>query len=532
MIDILHIIQCLADGGAPRAVAAVGKQSSLTGRFCHRVLSILPPTAGGRQLAHDAGMEIVSPGPDKSVRQYIDDADIVQMHFWNSPELYRFLGALFPPMRLIVWFHVAGDHPPQIIRPEIVAFADLALACSPYQFSIAPFRDLPEEMRAAKTDLVIAPPEPARLKNITPRAHEGFNVGYIGTVDPVKMHPDFLDMSAGVRIPEACFIVCGGGQGEVELRKMATSRGIADRFEFRGFVEDIVSVIEVLDVFGYPLCAGNYSAADLVLQEVMLAGVPPVIFAHGGTQVLVQDGETGLIVRDAPAYQRAIEELHASPEKRKRLGRNARRYAQQHFGAEIAARRLNGIYERIMQQPKHRRGRLMGGGEDRLQPVAAKGARTFVYALGHTAAAFGVSLYGTSVAELIDAERIIANSGPLLRGSGSGGVFQYRNAYPDDPYLRLWTGLILRAQGFNVRAYIEFRKAIELGFDHWRVHGYLAQSARSIGATKVAQEAAEVIRGRAPAYLEVFGEDGGRDGAKLDSHWRSGAAPSATGDLG
>ena len=119
---------------------------------------------------------------------------------------------------------------------------------------------------------------------------KGFNVGYIGTLDWVKMHPDFLEISAGIRIPEARFIICGRGAGEAKLREAARSRGLEDRFQFLGFVEEIASIIEVLDVFGYPLCAGNYSAADLVLQEVMFAGVPPVIFAHGGTQVLIQDG--------------------------------------------------------------------------------------------------------------------------------------------------------------------------------------------------------------------------------------------------
>ena len=93
MTDILHIIHCLASGGATRAMAAVAKQSASTGTYRHRVLSILPPTAVGQELAAAAGMALVVPSPEKTVRQQIEDADIVQLHFWNSPELYRFLDA-------------------------------------------------------------------------------------------------------------------------------------------------------------------------------------------------------------------------------------------------------------------------------------------------------------------------------------------------------------------------------------------------------------------------------------------------------
>src|SRR5256714_15389959 len=90
-----------------------------------------------------------------------------------------------------------------------------------------------------------------------------------------KMHPRYVAMSADVDVPGVRFVVCGAGAGFPALARQAEQLGVGDRFELRGWVDDIRPVIARLDVFGYPLCEDNYSASDLVLQEVMYAGVPP-----------------------------------------------------------------------------------------------------------------------------------------------------------------------------------------------------------------------------------------------------------------
>lgn len=40
-------------------------------------------------------------------------------------------------------------------------------------------------------------------KNIIRKEHHGFNVGYIGTVDYSKMHPNFLNIYEKIDIPDA-----------------------------------------------------------------------------------------------------------------------------------------------------------------------------------------------------------------------------------------------------------------------------------------------------------------------------------------
>jgi len=54
----------------------------------------------------------------------------------------------------------------------------------------------------------------------------------------------------------------------------------------------IKPVIETFDVYGYPLCADTYASGELNLQEVMYAGVPPVVFPYGGVKGLVEHDRT------------------------------------------------------------------------------------------------------------------------------------------------------------------------------------------------------------------------------------------------
>ena len=240
------------------------------------------------------------------------------------------------PMRALIWCHVNGENPPHVITRDIAAAADLLLATGPSTLEVPLFRSMSPE----RVGLVLAGADFARLEGMQPKPHSTFNVGYIGTVDFVKMHPDFLEMSAAVEIPQARFIVCGEGGALEPLRRQAREAGNETRFEFRGYVEDVRQVLADLDVFGYPLCEENYSTSDLVLQEVMYAGIPPVVLPFGGTPHLVIHGESGLVARDKAHYVRSIHYLYSHPDERVRLGRNAASRARQCYGARERRRRV------------------------------------------------------------------------------------------------------------------------------------------------------------------------------------------------
>lgn len=412
-------------------------------------------------------MDVLDAPDSAALRAALQESDLVLVHFWNTPELYEWLRTDLPPLRLSVWFHVAGDQPPHIITRDLIEFSDCAVASGDHTLASPRLKNLPNEVRS-KLDLVPPGADWERLDGFEPNPHESFNVGYIGTVDFVKMHPDYVRMSSQANIPNAQFVVCGSGAGFPTLQRQAKAAGAAQRFQFRGYVENIQSVLRVLDVFGYPLCPENYSTAELVLQEAMYAGVPPVILPYGGAARLVKHSQTGLIVENETEYARALEYLHSHPEERARLGRNARAYAQEFFGAGNTAQQWHVIFEKMLQQPKRSRR------WNQSHATQESGAELFIRALGDSSPQFRVSMSSTAEDERIAHERLIALSPPVL-SNGDGGILRYRLYYPGDAYLRLWSGLVLQAQGHPALAAAEFVAARRLGLNEPRVSLYLAK---------------------------------------------------------
>lgn len=482
MLKILHIIDTLSSAGPTRSLIAAAKYATQLGIVQQHRAIVLQFTVYPLALilAKQAGI-VVLRQPDREILlQEISQADIVQVHFWNNPQLYDLLRDDLPPMRLLVWLMVLGDMPPQIVTPALVEYADFVLATSPCTLNLPIFETLSTAQQERKIDVVYGIADWDRLANLQARAHPTFNVGYIGTVNFAKMHPHYISMSAAIAVPDVRFIVCGGGIQSI-LQQQALDLGATEKFEFRGYVENIKTVLETLDVFGYPLCADTYGTSEKSLQEAMYAGIPPVVFPYGGVKDLVKHQHTGLIVATEAEYQQAIEYLYHHPDFRLELGQNAAEYARKVFDGHQATQKLDRIYARMMEFPKRQR-----SWKDSLtQPTPAA---LFVQTLGTSAPQFHLSMTAIDDNVLLAADTKISESSALLTG-GEGGIIHYRNSYPQDGYLRLWSGLVLQHQCKYAAAAIEFAAAIERGVTRWHVHWYLAQSAVQIQDATMAQTA-------------------------------------------
>jgi tetratricopeptide (TPR) repeat protein len=256
-----------------------------------------------------------------------------------------------------------------------------------------------------------------------------------------------------------------------------------------------------LDVYGYPISPHTSAGSELNLQEAMYGGIPPVVFPYANLKWIVEHEQTGLVVHSELEYKQAIEYLYHHPQERARLGRNAHDYAKTRFGAENTARELHAIYQRLLELPKRKRQWI----PPEIIKLSANvkvqsGAEWFLQALGDTIPQFFVSMRSQNLTEIMKAERQIAEL-PLTISNMVGGIPSYRNAYPQDPYLRLWNGLVMQHQGKHQEATIEFLEAINLGLIHWRVYWYLAQSAIESGKKKIAESALSQVIEMEPEFI-------------------------------
>ncbi len=480
-MKVLLVVPRLVPGGACRSTIDLARAAGAQFPLQFSILSLAQADPQLVQQVSAAGLEVVPNQDAETVTRALAHADIVHLGFWNTPEVYGWLKAPLPARRLVITYHINGAFPSQVITQSVLEMADWNIIATTRT------RDLPvvQRARATRPERFCIIPSAARMVDVESERAQNHRVrvGYVGTVDFVKMHPRYVEMCAAVNLPDVTFCVAGSGDGFKTLARQAQARGIEHQFELRGYLTHPNPYLATLDIFGYPLCRETYATTDLVVQQAMWQGVPPVILPYGGVTDLVQHRETGMIV--APeAYAETLRELVLNEPLRARLGAHARAYAREHFGADKHAVSLHTVYERAMQFDKDTR-----AWHSEISASRFAGADAFMESIGGFAAPYRDSANGDDAMKIRAAEKHIANALPGESGFGGGGFLDYRRAYPQDALLRLWSGLVLGQAGRYALAAAEFAAARAFGLDAARVEPYLQRVAEHLPPFEQAQEA-------------------------------------------
>jgi glycosyltransferase involved in cell wall biosynthesis len=192
-------------------------------------------------------------------------------------------------------------------------------------------------------------PDPAFRKSL---GLEGghFVVGMVANLNrPVKGVDYFLEAMPLIlaEVPEARFLIVGGGQLEAALRARACNLGLREQVVFSGYQASTTRYYSVMDVSALTSLSEGIS---ITLLESMSHGLPVVATNVGGNPELVLDGITGLLVppRDPPRFAAAIVSLARRPDLRRAFGTAARRRVEQHFGLPDVASRYTAVYEGLV----------------------------------------------------------------------------------------------------------------------------------------------------------------------------------------
>jgi 1,4-alpha-glucan branching enzyme len=141
--------------------------------------------------------------------------------------------------------------------------------------------------------------------------------------------------------------IVGEGPGRQQLEARAAELGIADRLSFAGYLPDD-ALRERYRRAAVTVFPSVYEPFGLVALESMAAGTPVVAFETGGVPEFVDHGEQGLLVPpgDADATAAAVDALLADPDRRARMGEQARRRAEQ-FDWGVVVDNLEALYEEV-----------------------------------------------------------------------------------------------------------------------------------------------------------------------------------------
>ena len=457
MISVLHITPHLG-GGVGRVLLNHMAYVKPQGAEHHTIACLEHADSLSVSKTADIGIRLIDRMADHipELLQLVEQNDVVVIHWWNHPLLYSLLvNETLPLVRLLIWSHVAGIFPTQNFTDALIAFPDLFVIATPHSLEAPAIMRLTQEERDARIRLVFTCAGIEHVVGAIKQHHDGFRVGYVGTVDYCKMHPNFVEMSAKVKIPEARFIVCGG-PNEMAICADAVRAGVGDRFEFLGHVDDVARILATFDVFGYPLAPDHYGTGEQALIEALAVGIPPVVLANGAEQHIVEDGVTGIIASDVEGYVNALERLHRDPKLRMKLGENARSTARERFTIKRLAEDWSKLYVEMTQLPKrHRKWKV----DPDISSHVISGADLYITSLGEHCTDYRESRDAIQNDIRNFADMRIANKEGLFRARTRGTVFHYLTFFPDDPYLNLWCGLMCAVDGGHDEAQRYFTEA-------------------------------------------------------------------------
>lgn len=428
-MNILHIAAHLG-GGAGKAIAGIAMQGQRLFPDKHRIVLLQRPEKEGYiQRCREQGVEVSLWSGDRTPLRW---ADAVVVSWWNHPAMAQFLRD-FPeiPAPVLLWCHINGCHYPLLSAGFAEEF-DKLLFTSPYSLENPLWTREERQRIREKSELVwgigqFSPDEIAPKDDY--RNQDTFTVGYVGTLNYGKIHPDFTAFcrEACARVPDIRFVLAGD-RDEV-LEENIRSAGLADRVTFAGFVSDVPALMRTFDVFGYLLNPEHYGTTENALLEAMACGLPVIAMRQNIEQYTVPP-KAGYLVEDAVQYGQRLELLRRDPAGREEMGRRARDYVLTRYRSEENTARFREACQHAASAP------------ERVHSFSFLGDSPwewFLYFLdGRNRALF-------EAAQELDgplARKALQNCPPILRGERKSSLRHFAAVYPKDAVLRSVSGLL------------------------------------------------------------------------------------------
>lgn len=165
----------------------------------------------------------------------------------------------------------------------------------------------------------------------------------VGEMTKNKNHALLLRTMAEMKGQEVCCLICGKGEEEQNLKKMAADLKIEKEIVFLGFRTDIYNIYHVADAFVFPSLREGMPVA---LMEAMASGLPVICSDIRGNSDLIQNTKGGILLKghEPEEYSSAIKDLIEDENKRIRMGN----YNQQEI-KKFEYAKVTKIMERVYQ---------------------------------------------------------------------------------------------------------------------------------------------------------------------------------------
>jgi glycosyltransferase involved in cell wall biosynthesis len=173
-------------------------------------------------------------------------------------------------------------------------------------------------------------------------------VGSTGRLEPAKGYEFVIRALPAIvaKYPQTLLRIAGRGELQTGLAELARSLGVEGNLEFTGFVSDIQSFLETLDIYVQPsLC----EALPMAVLEACAVGMPVVASDVGGVGECIRQNRTGIVVpaRDPQALSEAVVRLLEDAQLRERMALEGQMLMAEGFRKETMVAETVAVYRRL-----------------------------------------------------------------------------------------------------------------------------------------------------------------------------------------
>ncbi|PKP50107.1 MAG: glycosyltransferase family 1 protein [Bacteroidetes bacterium HGW-Bacteroidetes-12] len=176
---------------------------------------------------------------------------------------------------------------------------------------------------------------PKNTNNIEHVPNTVFTIGNAGRLVEQKGQYFLLDIAQFLKNKNVAFKILIAGEGPLfgELQEKIQKNGLAEQIKLLGFVSDIHSFMQQIDVF---VSTAKWEGFGFVLAEAMTFKKPTLAFDVSSNPELISNEKTGFLIPafNTEVFAEKLIALNNNREKLKQMGNEGYLFAQENFAKE------------------------------------------------------------------------------------------------------------------------------------------------------------------------------------------------------
>ncbi len=173
----------------------------------------------------------------------------------------------------------------------------------------------------------------------------------VARLSAVKGQKDLLEVMSQVleRFPRTKLLIAGNGESQFtqELVSLRDHLSLQEHVQLLGHRDDIAALLHISDMFVF---SSYYEGLPGSVIEAMAAGKPVVAFDIPSIRELVEDGNTGILVRERNIvlFAESVAQLAEHPDTARNMGERAQQIVQSKFDIRQNVKGLEAIFKRML----------------------------------------------------------------------------------------------------------------------------------------------------------------------------------------